>query len=1692
MNNQLSIHRKASFYFGLALFTSLGFALPALGEGSQQLGNGSQGLNVYLFEYNATNSFVQTNQGPRPIKVNVENANQVINISLCGWNTADILAIEVFRPSGTEIDYTKVAAASPGAFDATAAGGAGAWRLTTGNARNAAQTTLCNNQSNPNQPNGTLSTPVRFVAPEAGTYEIRLHNDSLAADNINNVFTYFDVTVTPNASTNPDPRANKGQVWATSWAFNAGNTFTAAGGYDADLYIRTPGGRPNTGFVWQLDLNKFAPQRHEIIANGIGLDAPNSRGSAPGSSGATYTKNYPIYLSPPSLTSLVAPILPEPAPPSISNLRFIDNAGEDNTISPTSTTGVQDSGFFRFNSDVAGTYKITIDTNQDGVFGTGDRVLFGSATSGANAVVWDGKGDNDAVLNPGSYPAQVTVGLGEYHFVTFDAETSGGGTNDGLSIWKWNGSSRSAISNFWDDTKIISSAGATRNLVGGLSGTPAGTHTWGNFDAGSIGDTNYLDTWVFGTPQILTTKTIITTSDANDFGDAPDTYGTNKDITVGGTPASHLFNPNLSLGVNAPDRDADGQPSVNADGDDINGTIPDDEDGVISFSPLIKNATTYSVKVRVKNITGAAASLGGWIDFNKDGQFQSSEGVVQSVPNNTNSDVTLTWNSLSGLVVGDIYARFRLNSDPLTTSDFNGGGRDGEVEDYKLAIQEVDYGDAPDTYGTDKTANNSSNTSDPVGASHIITSGLFLGATVPDADTNGFVDGIDNNGNATDDDAPIGTGTGNGDDEDNFTLPTLTAGSTSYTIPASNIKATNTTTQSATIHAWIDFNKNGKFDSTEYASAAVNQATNGGNPQANLTWSGITVGATGNTYARFRLTSDTSVNGNTPNGAANNGEVEDYQIAIAPAPLYDYGDAPDTSAGTGTGNYQTRAADGGAAQVVINTAGRVLSIGNNIDIDNGSLQNSNADADDTSGTPNDEDGVSSFPTLTTIPGQTYTVRVTARNNVPNIPAYLVGFIDFNKDGDFLDTGEQSNTVTITPDALGNNGELRTFNVTFTTPAGMTPGDTYARFRLGQVQATAKTATGASAGTDNGEVEDYKVAIATPPVAGSPFTCDSSLYIVFGNTGGTPFSQLNRINRSINPFTFDTIGTRVNNYNYNALAYNPVDNYMYAVVESANTSSPFQVGEILKIGSSGVPISLGKPQGDAINYNPNAGTFLANGTYVVGRQTNPIYTINVTTTPPTATLKGVVTNTVFEDFAVNPYDKTLNRVYGIEDNSDRLVYFNLNNTGAGATAAIAGGNATGNRNHGSQFYDLSGNLLYRSADTNALYIVNPDGRDTFLANTPSGGSHDGASCFAVGLEKKVDATNPVPAGQNVTYTYRIGNASAVAMTVTLTDDLRSVADYPNNNINESDTPVNGTYTGTVNKPSGTVALSNNKQTLTISGITLAPQSFTTITAEVTIPRSASPATYYNQATVKGLPPGFVSVVGSDFPTSATYEDPTPLSVTEALNPNLLLVKRITAINPGQSDEVRFNSFVNDDSNNGGDPNNDPDNDPNWPNGDNTYLRGAVNIKPEVAVVEPGDEVEYTIYFLSNGEEDATNVKICDLIPNNMTFVSNSYDGDSGIALLNSSASSVTATELSNAADTDEGTFIAPGITPVDPGDGSPLCKKPAPNDPDEFVPVNATDNVDGIVVVKLDSLPKAEAPGTPANSYGFIRFRARVK
>ncbi|WP_242045808.1 MULTISPECIES: beta strand repeat-containing protein [unclassified Calothrix] len=1058
-------------------------------QATSQLGGAAtgNGLNVYLFETTYNNASFVAPPHDRPVLINAE-AGEVINISLCTsapGNTADV---EIFGPAGTgtaspsglgfgnEINYnnaTLVPSRGGGTVvggltnTATAGSNFSSIRITTGNARTATQTTaaICTadvgSGTKVAYPNGALTNAIKIQIPAggAGTYEIRFNDSNATADNA--ALTYWDFTVTPNTTTNPDPKSTLGRVWAPAWAFNAGNSFANAGSYDGDFYVRTPGGRPSTEYIWKLDLNQFAPQRHDIIANGIGLNPPYSRYSAPGPSSTPAAnpalgspprnRNFPIYLSYPTAMSF-SPLLPEPVSPNILNFRFIDSSGEDNTITPNpATASIQDTGSFEFTTDVDGTYELTIDTNKNGVFGAGDKVFFGTISANVlKQVTWNGTDANGTALPVGTYPVKLQIRIGEYHFVAFDSETSGGtssgtlGGGNGLTIWKATGSSSTSPTQvYWDDQTYLSAQNGKSNLPnGGTSGTVDGRHTWGNFASGSIGDTRFMDTWVFGSSQQLVNTAIIADVDDNDFGDAPDTYGTNQTNSSGeGIGASQILSTNIFLGTIATDKDTDGQPNVNADGDDV--LTSDDEDGVTSFNTLVNNATNYTVTIKVKNTSGANAYLGGWIDFNRNGTFEASEGLVQTIATGTNGDVNLNWTGLSGLVTGTTYARFRINNDPLTTSDFIGGGRNGEVEDYRLSIiPNIDYGDAPDT-GTGTGAGNYQTTSSDSGASHAIINTLKLGTNVADAD-----DGTLQNASATADDT---TGT---DDEDGVTFPnTLTTNSTSY---SATVNVTNTTGSAAKLVGWIDLNKNGQFEATE---GVVQSIPNNASPQnVTLNWTGISGLTVGNTYARFRLSDSASLTTSTPNGAVGNGEVEDYQLTIT---NIDYGDAPDTGTGTGAGNYQTTSSDGGASHTIINT----LKLGTNVaDADDGTLQNASATADDTTAT-DDEDGVTFSTTLTTnSTSYSATVNVT---NTTGSEAKLVGWIDLNKNGQFEATEGVAQSIP-------NNASPQNVTLNWTSITGLTVGNTYARFRLSDsASLTTSTPNGA---VGNGEVEDYQLSI----------------------------------------------------------------------------------------------------------------------------------------------------------------------------------------------------------------------------------------------------------------------------------------------------------------------------------------------------------------------------------------------------------------------------------------------------------------------------------------------------------------------------------------------------------------------------------------------------------------------------------------
>ncbi|MEK7425488.1 MAG: GEVED domain-containing protein, partial [Actinomycetota bacterium] len=305
-------------------------------------------------------------------------------------------------------------------------------------------------------------------------------------------------------------------------------------------------------------------------------------------------------------------------------------------------------------------------------------------------------------------------------------------------------------------------------------GTTNGTKTltWGTVPSDIIAGTTYarfrISTDAIANIDVGGSKTngevedyTLSITQSYDFGDAPDTYGTNLADGGEGVGASHSISlasnnalTNLRLGAAVTDAETDGQPTANAEGDDTSGT--DDETGVASFTSMLASATSYSLtNVNATNNTGNPGNLRGWIDFDNSGTFDDDEvsGVTVVATGTTGVDQTLSWSSIptdtKAQTAAKVRIRFTTDSLAAVTDDI-GPKTNGEVEDYDdLTIIGTDFGDAANTYLTSKASG---------GASHQISANIKLGTVGPDSETDGQP-----TANADGDDSTAGIGI---DDED--------------------------------------------------------------------------------------------------------------------------------------------------------------------------------------------------------------------------------------------------------------------------------------------------------------------------------------------------------------------------------------------------------------------------------------------------------------------------------------------------------------------------------------------------------------------------------------------------------------------------------------------------------------------------------------------------------------------------------------------------------------------------------------------------------------------------------------------------------------------------------------------------------------------------------------------------------------
>ena len=185
-----------------------------------------------------------------------------------------------------------------------------------------------------------------------------------------------------------------------------------------------------------------------------------------------------------------------------------------------------------------------------------------------------------------------------------------------------------------------------------------------------------------------------------------------------------------------------------------------------------------------------------------------------------------------------------------------------------------------------------------------------------------------------------------------------------------------------------------------------------------------------------------------------NVESDSLALTYVDVSQSDFGDAP-SALQSGFGNsYPTLLQQDGARH-----KSSALRLGSSVDAESNGLPTPVSNGDDTNG-GDDEDGI--FFGMPIIASRTLS-NISSLQVIASGSGKLDAWIDFNRDGDWSDAGEQ--ILTSSPVSTGSNV------LSFAIPSNATAGTTYARFRI-----SSSGGLGPNGPALDGEVEDYAVQV----------------------------------------------------------------------------------------------------------------------------------------------------------------------------------------------------------------------------------------------------------------------------------------------------------------------------------------------------------------------------------------------------------------------------------------------------------------------------------------------------------------------------------------------------------------------------------------------------------------------------------------
>lgn len=273
-----------------------------------------------------------------------------------------------------------------------------------------------------------------------------------------------------------------------------------------------------------------------------------------------------------------------------------------------------------------------------------------------------------------------------------------------------------------------------------------------------------------------------------------------------------------------------------------------------------------------------------------------------------------------------------------------------------------------------------------------------------------------------------------------------------------------------------------------------------------------------------------------------------------------------------------------------------------------------------------------------------------------------------------------------------------------------------------------------------------------------------MYLEQGAVGAP--TTLYKIDTSANPFNFVPQGTAT--ITYNAVGYNPIDNYQYGILNTSN--------HLVRIAADGSAVDLG-----AVTGLPSAtyisGTFSDTGGFLYVKSnvatSTATYVINVST--KTATLLNLTFPAGMTSLSIADWAWVNGLLYSVT-NAGQLVSINPT---TGVVTAIGAPNGLPAGFLGAMYGAPDGLFGSGNNPPSGFYQFNlTTGAATLISGAPGSQSNDGSNCasqnivFGVDLSiTKTDNQAQYIAGSNVTYTIVVKNTGPFgAQGVTVADPL----------------------------------------------------------------------------------------------------------------------------------------------------------------------------------------------------------------------------------------------------------------------------------------------------------------------------------